>query len=336
MVKINKKRDFLKYVGDISQVFGAKQFIFSDGKSSGMRGIDINTGSGLTYSVLPDRGMDIANLSYKGVNCSFLSKTGISSPKYYEKDGDNYLRTFYSGFLTTCGLRNFGPECEVDGEVHPMHGRISHTPAENLGVRRTFSSLELGISIFGEMRETKVFGENLLLKREIRSEHGKSEIVIKDKVENLGFRKEPLMLLYHINIGYPLLDEGIEIFLPKSEMVPKDEISKSEIRNYLKTALPNPVAKPLIYFHKFIKSEKPLVAGVINKKLGIKLEILFNHNQLHRMTQLKHLGESEYMLCLEPANSLPSLKNAIEKYTVNYIEPGEIKDFEIKIKLSEL
>ena len=336
MIKYSKKRELLKYIGDISQVFSARQFVFSDGKSRGMRGIDVNTGDGLTFTVLPDRGMDIANLSFKGINCSFLSKTGISSPKYHEKDGDNYLRTFYGGFLTTCGLRNFGWECEVDGEVHPMHGRISHTPAENLAVRKTFCDSEPEISMYGEMREVKVFNENLVLKRDIKCGYGKNEIIVNDQVENLGFTKEPLMLLYHINIGYPLLDIGTDINLPKSEIIPKDEISKNELLNHLKITRPNADAKSLIYFHKFEDNEKVHSASVSNKELGIKLEILFNHNQLPRMTQLKHLGESEYMFCIEPANSLPSLENAIDKGTVNYIEPGEVKEFEITIRVSTI
>ena len=64
------------------------------------------------------------------------------------------------------------------------------------------------------MREGELFGENLVLRRSIETVYGFKTVAIIDEIENQGFRDEPLMLLYHINIGYPLLDAGTELLAP--------------------------------------------------------------------------------------------------------------------------
>jgi len=59
------KNNILKRVGDISQLGGLKCYEFTDGLSRGVRAIDLKTPCGLDMPILPDRGMDISNLSYK-------------------------------------------------------------------------------------------------------------------------------------------------------------------------------------------------------------------------------------------------------------------------------
>ena len=122
MAAINSTKRFLgKYVGDFSQLFGIKEYTLSGGTSKGVKAFDIRNGSGLEFTVLADRCLDIAGLSFKGANCSYISKTGIVAPEYYDETGIGFLRSFYAGFLTTCGLRNVGSPCEGNGETFSMH-----------------------------------------------------------------------------------------------------------------------------------------------------------------------------------------------------------------------
>ena len=72
--------------------------------------------------------MDIAGAFYEGQAVSWISKTGITSPFLYEKDDKNFLRGFYGGLVTTCGLANIGAPF---GE-HGLHGRIGNIPAEKI------------------------------------------------------------------------------------------------------------------------------------------------------------------------------------------------------------
>ena len=215
----SEKREILKYIGDFSQLFGVRECVLKGGRADGVRAIDVKNGSGLEFTVLPDRCMDIANLSFKGVNFSYLSKTGISSPAYYEPEGDEFLRNFYAGFMTTCGLRNIGAACVDDGERLTLHGRISSIPAEQVSATTQWISNEAVMRVSGSMRESKVFGENLILSREIIVKYSENIIYINDTIENLGFRDEPFMLLYHCNLGYPLLSSKSYFVAPSKKIL---------------------------------------------------------------------------------------------------------------------
>lgn len=112
------KSELLKYIGNLSQIGGCRHYTLSEGWGRGMRAADINTGSGLQYTVLPDRGLDISLASYKGINLVYLTCNGETHPSYYEPEGIGWLRTFAGGLLTTCGHTHLGPPCIDDGE-HP-------------------------------------------------------------------------------------------------------------------------------------------------------------------------------------------------------------------------
>jgi hypothetical protein len=126
------KRQLLRYIGDYSQVFGVKEYMYTGGKAHGVKAFDINNGAGLEYTILADRCLDIGKLAFKGVNCSYLTQTGLVSPKYFSGSGQAFLRNFYAGFLSTCGLRNVGSPCTDNGESFGMHGLIGNTPGEEV------------------------------------------------------------------------------------------------------------------------------------------------------------------------------------------------------------
>ena len=90
----------MQRMGDISQLAGLKRHELADGKARGVEAVDFWTGSGFTFTVLPGRGMDIAWAAYKGVPVGYISKTGITSPAYYESEGFRWLRNFFGGLLT--------------------------------------------------------------------------------------------------------------------------------------------------------------------------------------------------------------------------------------------
>ena len=108
--------------------------------------------------------------------------------------------------MTTCGLRNVGSFCEENGEMFSLHGRISNTPAEEVCSTTQWIGDVPVLTISGKMREARLFGENLIIGRTITCKYGENKITIRNTVENCGFKREALMLLFHFNLGYPLLD----------------------------------------------------------------------------------------------------------------------------------
>ena len=197
------QKELLKKIGSVEQIGGIHDFTYNDGKMKGVRVIEINTGK-IRFRILPDRGMDIAQAEFEGTSFSWISKTGITAPQYYEKDGSNWLRGFYGGLMTTCGLKN------VDFAYgdHGLHGRIANTPASKISVFADWIEDDYVMKVSGEMRECTALGFNLVLKRVITAKLFESKFTVEDTVINEGFKDEGVALCYHCNFGYPLVDEG--------------------------------------------------------------------------------------------------------------------------------
>ena len=71
-------------VGCLSQVAGASPFRLAGGRADGVRAVGVRTGSGLSFVVLLDRGLDIAHAEYCGQPIGWISKSGIAAPAYFE------------------------------------------------------------------------------------------------------------------------------------------------------------------------------------------------------------------------------------------------------------
>ncbi len=207
----------LEAVGDLSQVCGISSFSFDDGPGRGVRALEFRDGSGLRFIVLPDRGLDIYQAEYRGLPLNWLSGTGPVSPALYSPRGWDWLRSFFGGLLTTCGLSNVGEPCDDRGaylaeEHFGGHGRISNTPARSLSVRGAWEGERYLLHAEGEMLETAGQGEKLRLSRSIRCQMGGASIEIADRITNEAYSPVPVMFLYHLNFGFPLLDGQTRLF----------------------------------------------------------------------------------------------------------------------------
>ena len=172
--------------------------------------------------------MDIFECFYKGIPLHFSSATGMTSPAYYEEPGLQWLRSFYGGLLTTCGITYCGAPSSDQGKELGLHGRISNAAAEGVSVDERWKDNEYVISLGGRMREAFVMGENLVLRRNITTQLGSKGLRITDVIENLGFSPQPLMMLYHMNFGFPLLSENSRIIIPAASTEPRDEQSAAD------------------------------------------------------------------------------------------------------------
>jgi len=271
------KQQLLKYAGSVSQLGGIRDFTFNDGKMKGVRAIEINTGK-LKVTVLPDRCMDIANAEFCGENLVWISKTGITAPTYYEKDGKSWLRGFYGGLMTTCGLLNIGGPVDDQG----LHGRIANAPAEKVSVFADWVGDEYIMKVSGEMRECSVFGENLVLKRTIIAKLFEDTVTVEDIVVNEGFEDKNITLCYHCNFGYPLVSETSRfVNIPEEHCAMTPPVHGKE-EECISVDYPDDVVK----------------VGIENN--GIGAYITYNRSTLPDFVMWKMLGESEYVVGLEP------------------------------------
>ena len=300
------KKELLKHVGSVEQIGGIKDYILNDGKSKGVRAIEVNTGK-VRFVVLPDRCLDIAQAYYKEHAISWISKTGITAPHFYDMYKDEWLRGFYGGLITTCGLKNIGGSYGDFGQ----HDRIAHIPAEKVGVFADWVGDEYVMKITGEIRQNMACGENLVLKRTITAKLFEDEFTVEDTLINEGFETENIAYCYHCNFGYPLVREGSKIV-----GVPEEY---SDI-----PAPTHAIEEDCIdVFHEGDEAW----AGIENGEIGAYFT--YTRENMPEFLIWKMPGESEYVVGLEPRTTCLGGK-AIEEQG-KYLKAEPFKEYKTKL-----
>lgn len=331
------KNNVSKYVGDISQIADAREAKLTSGKADGVRVIDVKTGSGLAFTVVPSRCLDIAWTEFKGIPIAHISKTGMVSPAFYDKEGLEFLRGFYCGMMTTCGLTYLGAPCVDEGKKLGLHGRISNMPAMDVSVQKEWEGDDYVIRIKGKVQESCVFNENLVLSREISVKMGGKSICVKDSIENLGFEEQPLMLLYHVNFGYPIVSEDTVLITPKAKTVARDAEAQKGINDFMKFQEPTPGYHEQVFYHDVEPSADGFIfAALFNVKIGLGAYVKSNKKQLKHLMEWKMMGGSDYVVGLEPSNCKPEGRGkARERGELETIKPGETRCFELEFGILE-
>lgn len=328
-----------RYIGSEFQDFGIKEFMLLRGKENGVRMMQVKNGGKLRFDVITDRALDIGNLEYKGINCSFMSKTGIVNSKYYVENGpDGFYKNFYGGMLMSCGMTHMGAPCEDEGRKLGLHGPLPCTPAEEVSVRAEETNTNAPyIEIKGKMRQSEVYAEHLLMDRTIRVDYGKDVIHVHDKITNKAFVEAPFMLLYHYNFGFPLLSEHTKVTLAYNEFEPRDEnASKGQERRFV-FEKPGDGRPEECYFYKLKgNADGKTKVLVENEELGIAGILTIDVSQLEYMTEWKSMMAGDYALGINPGTYTPmGRKHARENGLLKFIQPGETLDFDVDLEFTD-
>lgn len=314
--------DINKYIGNELQLYGVEELMLTNGKGAGMRLWEVRNGQGLQFTVCPDRCSDIARLSFRGYNFGYFSFGGYTAPSYYDDKDRGWLKSFQAGFLTTCGIYTAGsPSCD-EGEMLPLHGGISNTPADHI----YWDCDENEIRIHSRMREGRIFSHKLVMERTIVCSKSENVLRLKDTVVNCGDKPTPVMMIYHNNMGYPLLSEDSQVYIPSAEMTPADEYSDKHKNNWKKIYPPIAGLGQQNFYHKLEKGE----AGIFNHKIDKGLFMTFDKSVFQNFIQWKAMGERDYVLGLEPTNCHPKGRvKTKENNELFMLNPNEKTEFEI-------
>jgi len=294
------------YIARAEQLLRSEEVLLAQGSGRGLSCQEIALPNGLDCTMVWDRCMDISRLRYMGYPISFASKNMEASCP-----SSCFEHNFPGWMLYTCGLLNVGP----GDHVQPTHGRI-HTQAATLkSTRRTSQSL-----IFeGEMHETALFGESLQFNRRLTFPLEQSVIHIHDTITNQTPYEQPVMLLYHINLGYPFLSEHMRLSLPegtKTIAATEDAcLHQDELAGFTP---PQPAFQEQDYHHWLPAEDGYCSLSAMNQALGIGLKIRYKADTLPILVQWRCLRSGDYVLGLEPSN------NRVNGRT-QAIEHGELK-----------
>lgn len=325
--------DVLTRVGSLDQVARIDSFVEDDGPARGARRIRVVSGGGLDLEIHPDRSLDLGAVSYRGVPVAWIASPGITNPHMSEPQRTGWLRTFGGGLLTTCGLDSFGPPSDGEGEHYPMHGRVGNIPSR---VEETRVASDV-ITVRGTTRQTRVFGENLVLSRAILVDVGGSAIRVEDVVTNEGFTSAGHMILYHCNLGWPLLSEEATLEIGGKSLTPRDDTAAAGVVSWNEITAPQSGFAEQVFRHDFEGVENGH-AVIENPRMNLRFELGFDTSSLPGLHQWKMMGEGHYVMGLEPTNVNWSLGRAAaeEARVLPSLEPGESVEYSLEFRFSSL
>ena len=309
-----------QYIGHSLQESGAYEYRLTGGKADGMRILRVKNGKGLDFEISLDRCADIVTLTFGGVNMGYMSPCGYVHPMYYQPRGAEFLKSFSAGFFTTCGLLAVGSPCMDEGEELPLHGTISNTPSERYSVEET----EESIVVKATVRDALLFSHQLLLVRTYDISKTENKIILSDTIKNIGSSQSPVMLLYHCNMGYPLLSENAQVIIPSDTVIPRNEHAKEDMEHSRTMEKPQRGYEERCYYYD-IKAKNGIgKCGVYNPDIEKGVVIGFDKKSLDQFTEWKMMGEYEYVLGLEPGNCTPDGRDVMRKEgKLKFIQPGE-------------
>ena len=331
------REELLSMTGDLSQIAGVRFSELSDGFERGVRIAECRTGGGLSFTVVLDRGMDVGAAEYEGVPLAWLSGAGFPHPAYHEREGRDWVRTFGGGLVTGCGLTNAGGATEDEFGREGLHGRLSHIPARDVSSGGEWQGDEYRFRLRGRMRQYAVFGENMELTRVISVRLGDPGFVIEDTVENLADRPWPLMLLYHVNIGFPILGPESEVEAAPHEVLPRDDEARKGLSDWMRFEEPQAGYAEQVFLHDIPAGADGMSeATLFNRRLKLGVRVRFRKAELPLMAQWKMMGKGAYVVGFEPANAFV-LGRAEERAAgrLQTLEPGERRDFRVEVAVDD-
>ncbi|MBP5319558.1 MAG: aldose 1-epimerase family protein [Kiritimatiellae bacterium] len=321
-------------VGRMEQVASIRRYQLEDGKGRGMRAFEVTNGSGLCYTVYPDKGLDIGPAQFNGLPIAWMTCNGAVAPAFYDGSGFEWLRTWAGGLLTTCGWINVGPPCTTPEGENGLHGRMDHTPAEEVNTRCLWQDDgRYLMEISGTVAHCRVFGEKLVTTRTIRSYLGEPVIELRDRTENRGYETMPLMQLYHMNFGWPLIGEGTVLSAPDHPVTPQNAYCAEHLAEWAKMSAPIPGFAEQVFYHDLPADAAGMATMRIdNAPQGLAVEVSFRKRELPFLIQWKMMGQGEYVTGLEPANCYPEGQPAnAQRGILRHIEPGETVETLIRV-----
>jgi len=301
----------LAQISNLTQIASVRRSRITSGVGAGLDIIDCDNGK-IRFILNESKALDVMQLYHEGQNMSFVSKNGFTT-----KDGE-FLSRFEGGMVYTCGLDGIGEREGIE-----VHGSFHNNKAEVF--RAECNEKEIVVEAY--IYNTALCGRNLKMHRKIWSALGSATLTIEDKLINEGFGEEKYCLLYHVNIGYPMLDVGARVEAEVSGVESRTPFSLAKVSARPYASQPIALADETCYFLDMVKPE----ASLINKKIGKKFTVRYSKETLPHFVHWSNMVSGDYAMGLEPATS--TLDGDFEYSTVG---AGKTVDFRLELSVEKI
>ncbi len=309
--------------------------VLTSGKSAGVEVCLVETGAATTV-VLPGRGMGIWQITTPSTQYGW--KSPVDGPVHpalvplADPDGLGWLEGF-DELVVRCGLESNGaPDRSADGSVrYPLHGRIANLPAHRLSVNVDPASGH--VELCGEIVESKLFFKRLRLRSRAVFTAGSAAIEIVDEVSNELSTPATAQLLYHINLGAPLLADGATVLAPVQALAPKDDHAAAEIARWDQIGPPQSGYAERVYFAQLHSDAAGQSAALLRGADGQRgFGVTIDTRTLPYFILWKNTAAEAdgYVTGLEPATNFPNPRSQeAQQGRVVSLDPGQTVTFRL-------
>lgn len=258
-------------------------------RADGRRAIAVRLAGGLAFEVLPDRGLDLGAAWWGSTPVAWRSMHPVDPGP-----GHGWESRFLGGLLATCGPDNIGPPRDGSGQ----HGTHHLTPATDVhwSRRRTDDGFE--VSVRGVVAHTTFDGPRVLVEREVVASTGTPAVEVRDVVRNVGDHPVGVPLLYHVNLGAPLLRPGARLEVEADDAVVREPLPPG--RDPLVTPAPAPGLAPVVAEHVGVRGSRATLVGDAEHP---DVVVTWTDATLPRLCTWSWPARGAYVLGVEPTNA---------------------------------
>ena len=289
-------------IGSDEQLAFMRRAVLDD--TCGIRIIEVNNGSGLSFTVYPDRDMSIGECAIKGIGAAPRGKNpDIYSGMFASGALPGYEFTEISGMDSFCGWRGESYVMEISGEI----------------IHRTAG------------------GKILRRHRSISTAMGKNILTIEENIGNPGSEAAEFPCGFSINFAWPMINESVWLATAEHRITPLNEAAESGLKDWCRIPVPQKDFAEA-FFHHDLPADRDGISGImlINPELKLTVSVKCTKAALPHLFQRKEMLENKYMLNLLPGNSLPPFLHCAGNFPAPVLAPGESAGFKVIISFEEL
>ncbi|RFA16250.1 DUF4432 domain-containing protein [Subtercola boreus] len=340
-------RELRRRTGDTSAVAGIRSVVLDNGVERGVRALEVRTSAGLEFEVLVDRAFDLGSARLAGAPFGWRSGNGFRHPGLHEHNdegGLSWLRAL-DGLLVTGGLDhtlfggtvdgdryNYPPKSEV---THGLHGRLTAIPARLLEAAEIEVDGRPVFRLKGEVVQATAFGEHLRLTRTIEVDFDGREIRLHDVVDNLGFEPTPHMFLYHLNIGWPFVDQGTEFVAAVSKHLWASDSVDSQGVSYRTLPEPQRGFVEQVFEHELVAGADGRHRVALIAADGSRgIEVAWEAAGMPHFFEWQNLRDGQYAVGLEPStHHVGGDAAARADGSMIWLEHGDSREYRTSIRV---